>query len=94
MDDNLENVPPGTVVDKCITRKQMYDFYLVPQDPCQGTANAVHYIVLHDDNKYKADIIQRLSYKLCFLYYNWPGAIRVPACCQVTFSETIFQTSC
>lgn len=26
--------------------------------------------------------MQRLTYKLCHLYYNWPGTIRVPAPCQ------------
>lgn len=83
--NNLSNVLAGTIVDRSITRLDMYDFYLVPQEPSQGTANAVHYVVLHDDNKFQADVIQRLSYKLCFLYYNWPGAIRVPACCQVFF---------
>ena len=30
----------------------------------------------------KPDHIQRLSYKLTHLYYNWPGTIRVPAPCQ------------
>ena len=25
----------------------------------------------------------RLAYKLTYMYYNWPGTIRVPAPCQV-----------
>lgn len=77
-----ENPPPGTVIDYGITRKYMQDFFLVPQSVRQGTVNPTHYIVLHDDCGLKPDHTQRLCYKLCHLYYNWPGTIRVPAPCQ------------
>lgn len=75
------NPLPGTVVDRGITRSQMYDFFLVAQMVNQGTVSPTHFVVLHDDSNYAPDIIQRLSYKLCFLYYNWPGTVRIPACC-------------
>lgn len=26
--------------------------------------------------------MQRLTYKMCHLYYNWQGTVRVPAPCQ------------
>ena len=26
--------------------------------------------------------MQALTYKLCHLYYNWPGTVRVPMVCQ------------
>lgn len=79
---NAENPLPGTVVDSNITRARHYDFFLVSQHVRQGTVSPSHYVVLRDDSVYSPDIIQRLTYKLCFLYYNWPGTIRVPACCQ------------
>ena len=28
------------------------------------------------------DHLQKLTYKLCHLYYNWPRTVRVPAPCQ------------
>ena len=33
----VENPPPGTIVDKTITRKHYFDFYLVSQSTRQGT---------------------------------------------------------
>jgi len=62
----------------------MYDFFLVSQLVRQGTVTPTHYVVLRDDCNYGPDIIQKLSYKLCFLYYNWAGTVRIPACCMVS----------
>ncbi|XP_064551411.1 protein argonaute-3 isoform X2 [Drosophila montana] len=80
--NNYENPFPGTVIDKYITRSHMYDFFLVSQMVRQGTVSPTHFVVLRDDANYGPDIIQKLSYKLCFLYYNWPGTVRIPACCM------------
>ncbi|KAH8338660.1 hypothetical protein KR074_012446 [Drosophila pseudoananassae] len=80
--NSFENPCPGTIVDMHITRAHMYDFFLVSQMVRQGTVTPTHFIVLRDDANYGPDIIQKLSYKLCFLYYNWPGTVRIPACCM------------
>ncbi|KYN12440.1 Piwi-like protein 1 [Trachymyrmex cornetzi] len=80
--DGLNNPEPGTIVDSCITRRNYYDFFLVPQNVRQGTVTPTHYIVIHDSSNMETDHMQRLTYKLCHLYYNWPGTIRVPAPCQ------------
>ncbi|XP_071132212.1 piwi-like protein 1 [Mytilus edulis] len=79
---DLENPPPGTVVDHTITRREWYDFYLVSQHVRQGTVSPTHYIVVHDSSNMRPDHLQRLSYKMTHLYYNWPGTVRVPAPCQ------------
>lgn len=47
-----------------------------------GTVCPTHYIVLHDSSTLKPDHVQKLTYKMCHLYYNWPGLIRAPAPCQ------------
>ncbi|CAK9832967.1 Piwi-like protein Ago3 [Anthophora retusa] len=78
----LENPPSGTVVDSYITKPAIYDFFLVSQNVRQGTVAPTHYIVAYDNKNMKAEHIQRLTYKLCHLYYNWPGTIKVPAPCQ------------
>uniref|UniRef100_A0A6J0V0B6 Piwi-like protein 4 isoform X1 n=1 Tax=Pogona vitticeps TaxID=103695 RepID=A0A6J0V0B6_9SAUR len=78
----LQNPPVGTVIDSEATRPEWYDFFLISQIARQGTVNPTHYNVVYDDNGLKPDHMQRLTYKLCHLYYNWTGLIRVPAVCQ------------
>ncbi|BET00951.1 aubergine [Nesidiocoris tenuis] len=76
------NPPPGTVADSEITLPTMYDFFLVSQAVNQGTVSPTNYNVIYDALKLKPDQIQRITYKLCMMYYNWSGTIRVPAPCQ------------
>ncbi|KAI8439323.1 hypothetical protein MSG28_013150 [Choristoneura fumiferana] len=59
-----------------------YDFLIVSQKVNQGTVTPTHYVVVHDDSGMTPDQCQRLTYKMCHLYYNWPGTVRVPAPCQ------------
>ncbi|KAH3863467.1 hypothetical protein DPMN_026456, partial [Dreissena polymorpha] len=79
----MENPPSGTVADHTITRRDKYDYFLVSQHVRQGTVSPTHYIVVSDDSGMKPDHMQRLSYKMTHLYYNWPGTVRVPAPCQL-----------
>ena len=79
---SLDNPNPGTVLDHTVTRQFWPDFYLVSQHVRHGTVSPTHYIVVYGHENLKPDHIQRLSYKLTHMYYNWPGTIRVPAPCQ------------
>ena len=63
--------------------RNRYDFYLVSQKVGQGTVSPTHYVVVYDGANIPPDVIQKLSYKLTHMYYNWPGTVRVPAPCQV-----------
>ncbi|KAG1661158.1 Piwi-like protein Ago3 [Nymphon striatum] len=80
--NGLENPSPGSVLDHTVTRKHWYDYFLVSQHVRQGTVSPTHYIVVYDTSKFTPDHIQRLTYKMTHLYYNWPGTIRSPAPCQ------------
>nr|XP_003227897.2 PREDICTED: piwi-like protein 1 [Anolis carolinensis] len=82
IDGRLQNPPPGTVVDVEVTRPEWYDFFIVSQSVKCGTVAPTHYNVIYDSSALKPDHMQRLTYKLCHMYYNWPGVIRVPAPCQ------------
>ncbi|XP_069726924.1 piwi-like protein 1 [Phaenicophaeus curvirostris] len=81
-DGTLKNPPPGTIVDGGITRPEWYDFFIVSQAVRNGCVAPTHYNVIYDTSNLKPDHLQRLTYKLCHMYYNWSGVIRVPAPCQ------------
>ncbi|XP_074839581.1 piwi-like protein 4 [Carettochelys insculpta] len=85
---SLQNPPVGTVVDTEATRPEWYDFYVISQIARQGTVNPTYYNVVYDNSGLKPDHMQRLTYKMCHLYYNWPGLIRVPAPCQYAHKLT------
>uniref|UniRef100_A0A668AQN7 Piwi-like RNA-mediated gene silencing 1 n=1 Tax=Myripristis murdjan TaxID=586833 RepID=A0A668AQN7_9TELE len=82
MNGRLSNPPPGTVIDTEVTRPEWYDFFIVSQTVRQGSVSPTHYNVVYDTSGLKPDHMQRLTYKLCHMYYNWQGIIRVPAPCQ------------
>ncbi|KAJ8686462.1 hypothetical protein QAD02_022256 [Eretmocerus hayati] len=79
---NSQNPPPGTVVDDVITDPSKYDFFIVSQHVTQGTVSPTSYNVVEDTSGLDVDKIQRLTYKLCHMYFNWTGTVRVPAPCQ------------
>ncbi|CAL1299772.1 unnamed protein product [Larinioides sclopetarius] len=81
-EQSYTNPPPGTLVDHTVTRYDRYDFYLVSQCVRQGTVAPTLYNVIEDYSGLKPEYMQRISYKLTHLYFNWPGTIRVPAPCQ------------
>lgn len=72
----------GTVIDTTVTRKDRYDFFLISQSVRQGTVAPTSYNIIADDTAWKPNHHQALAYKLCHLYFNWTGPVRVPAPCQ------------
>uniref|UniRef100_A0A1A9VZF3 Piwi domain-containing protein n=1 Tax=Glossina brevipalpis TaxID=37001 RepID=A0A1A9VZF3_9MUSC len=91
--NGFESPGPGAIAGKTITRTGSDNFFLISQTVKRGTASPTHYIVLRDDAQFSPDIIQRLTYKLCFLYYNWPGTISAPACCMYAHKMALFDLS-
>ena len=78
----FDNPKAGTVLDRVVTRNNYDDFYLVAQHVTQGTVTPCHYVVVANQMALDADKLQRLTYRMTHLYYNWPGTVRVPAQCQ------------
>ncbi|XP_068122739.1 UV radiation resistance-associated gene protein isoform X3 [Hyperolius riggenbachi] len=72
----LQNPPPGTIIDSEVTRPEWYDFFIISQSVRQGTVSPTHYNVIYDNGGLKPDYMQRLTYKLCHMYYNWPRRLR------------------
>ena len=55
----------------------------------QGTVTPTHFVVVHeslssggDAAGLKPSTLQRLSYALTHMYFNWLGNVKVPAPCQ------------
>ncbi|XP_056586040.1 piwi-like protein 1 [Triplophysa dalaica] len=82
IDGKIANPPPGTVIDTEVTRPEWYDFFIISQAVRFGCVAPTHYNVVFDNSGLKPDHMQRLTYKLCHMYYNWQGIVRVPAPCQ------------
>ncbi|XP_044052946.1 piwi-like protein 2 [Siniperca chuatsi] len=80
--NNFGTPPPGTILDHTLTHKDWVDFYLMAHHIRQGCGLPTHYISLYNTANLTPDHLQRLTFKMCHLYWNWPGTIRVPAPCK------------
>lgn len=76
---NVNNPKDGTVIDTQVTSPDAYEFYLQPQFVNQGTATPTHFHCIYDNSGIPLEILENITYKMCYYYWNWPGAIRVPA---------------
>ncbi|CAD8053244.1 unnamed protein product [Paramecium sonneborni] len=75
-----DNPPPGTIIDnKNITNEDAIKFYLISQLSRQGTVTPTLYKVLYSDIKDVAESIKIMTFKLCWLFYNFTGSIKIPA---------------
>ncbi|KAG6934493.1 piwi like RNA-mediated protein silencing 2 [Chelydra serpentina] len=73
---------PGTVIDHTVTSRDWVDFYLLSHHVQQGCGIPTRYICVLNTANLSPDHMQRLTFKLCHVYWNWPGTIRVPAPCK------------
>ncbi|KAL7672844.1 hypothetical protein ACOME3_007724 [Neoechinorhynchus agilis] len=73
------NIPPGTTVDVTITHPNEFDFYLCSHAGIQGTSRPSYYHVLWDDNEFKSDDLQALTYQLCHTYVRCTRSVSIPA---------------
>ncbi|XP_014216976.1 piwi-like protein Siwi [Copidosoma floridanum] len=84
------NPVPGTVVDDVITDPLKYDFFIVSQNVKQGTVSPTAYNVIEDSTGLSPDHLQFITYKLCHMYFNFNGTVRVPAPCQYAHKLALF----
>uniref|UniRef100_A0A8C7IYY5 Piwi-like protein 2 n=1 Tax=Oncorhynchus kisutch TaxID=8019 RepID=A0A8C7IYY5_ONCKI len=80
--DRFGTPPPGTVLDHTVTNREWVDFYLMAHHVRQGCGLPTHYISVYNTANLSPDHLQRLTFKMCHMYWNWPGTIRVPAPCK------------
>merc|ERR1712110_390143 len=79
--DGKENPNPGTITSSDVTSNN-FEFFLVAQNVTCGTVTGTKFFVIHNENTgLTQDQFWCLTHNQCYNYYNWPGAIRVPAPC-------------
>jgi len=66
-----------------------YEFFLISQQvQNEASASPVRYHVIFDTNQIGSSpenhrqVIQNLTYKMSYMYYNWTGTIKSPSPCQ------------
>ncbi|XP_064256402.1 piwi-like protein 2 [Passer domesticus] len=74
--------PLGTVIDHGVTSSGRQDFFLLAHHSRQGCSVPTRYICMWNTANLSSEHLQRLTFKLCHLYWNWPGTVRVPAPCK------------
>lgn len=82
----IGNPVAGSYVYKDVCRDTK-EFFLVSQRPGKGLSSPSHYYLLHNDVVEKGLIpeeevrhmVAALSFKLCYLYFNTVGSIKIPA---------------
>ena len=66
-------------------KKDAHEFYLVSASCRQGVPSPAHYSVIIDDIQIGPEAIQEMSYKLSYLYFNFSGAVKIPAPIKYAF---------
>lgn len=88
------NPPSGTLISTQVVSKNRYDFYLCAQDVTIGTCTPTHYTVVYDTVHLPHDTLTGFTYYQCFNYFNWSGAVRVPACAQYAHKVAYLAGEC
>ncbi|KZT27684.1 Piwi-domain-containing protein [Neolentinus lepideus HHB14362 ss-1] len=77
--DRTGNCRSGLVVDQEIGHPTEFNYYLQSQPGLKGTSRPSHYVAIINTPGISADILQQLSYGLCFAYARASRAVSIPA---------------
>ena len=92
---DVSNPPPGTlIVGQVVPEKG--DFYLISHFANQGMSAPSLYRTVYASHpeSFPLEELARLAYKLCHMYYNWSGAIKVPAPCMMAHKIAFLVGQC
>lgn len=77
--DKTGNIYGGLVVDRDVANPHKMDFYLQSHPGLKGTSRPSHYVVLYNQPGFSIDIIQQISYFLCYAYARCTRSVSIPA---------------
>lgn len=94
---NIINPPQGTYVDTGFVEQAevidgKFDFFLIPHAVTQGAAKPTHFYVAENTSGLTKDAILNFTNALCYNYYNWADAIKVPAPCMLADKIAMYRT--
>ena len=99
--DRFKNPPSGLCVDEKVVQKDKYEFYIQPQYVNQGTATPCHFEVLyqdedkeHPEKNLPIENLENLTFQLCYYYWTWSGAVRVPGVLKLSTTAIDFYGRC
>ena len=75
--NEYKNPEGGLLVINGVTNRNLFEFYIQPQQVTGGSATPSCFTVAYGNMNYP-EIIPKLTFDLCHLYSNWQGTIRVP----------------
>ena len=75
--NEYKNPEGGLLVINGVTNRNLFEFYIQPQQVTGGSATPSCFTVAYGNMNYP-EIIPILTFDLCHLYSNWQGTIRVP----------------
>lgn len=59
-----------------------FDFHMSPHSVTEGTCTPTQFNVIYNTTTLSEEEIMTLTFESCFNYFNWTGAVRVPAALQ------------
>ena len=75
--NGYQNPEAGLLVLNGVTNRNLFEFYIQPQQVTGGSATPSCFTVAYGNFNFP-EIIPKLTFDLCHLYSNWQGAVRVP----------------
>ena len=72
------NPPCGTLVNQNVTMPDYFNFFLNSHTARFGTIRPTHYDVIYDTSLLGAEIIEKLTFHLCFGFFNVTSPCKIP----------------
>lgn len=85
--NEVGNPLPGTIIDTNVVSTVIPEFLIVCQHVNQGSATPTKYQKIYDNSSITPDELQRWTYGLAHMYFNWFGTVRTP--CVLKYASTL-----
>ncbi|KAF9652530.1 Piwi-domain-containing protein [Thelephora ganbajun] len=72
---NNGNTLPGTVQDRGLSSPFLFDFNLQAHSGLQGQVRPTHYVIIYDENRFNADVMQQGTHHFSYQYVRATKAV-------------------